>query len=107
MIDQHPDIPEGPDSADLEAIGQACFALHARMTARLLSRAYEAAMRPSGLTVAQFGLLGTIGHGGTMSETSLAEGLGLERTTLIRNLRILTEKGSARGRVAARRCRPG
>ena len=93
MIDQHPDIPEVPGSADLEAIGKACFALHARMTARLLSRAYEAAMRPCGLTVAQFGLLGTIGHGGTMSETALAEGLGLERTTLIRNLKILAKKG--------------
>jgi DNA-binding MarR family transcriptional regulator len=53
---------------DLEAIGKACFALHARMTARLLSRAYDAAMRP-------------------------AERLGLERTTLVRNLKLLIEKG--------------
>ncbi len=82
-----------PLSQELEAIGKACFVLHARMTARLLSRAYEAAMRPAGLTVAQFSLLGTIGHGGTPTKTALAERLGLERTTLIRNLKILAHRG--------------
>ena len=41
---------------DLEAIGRSCFALHARMTARLLSRTYEAALRPLGLTLPQFGI---------------------------------------------------
>ncbi len=78
---------------ELEAIGRACFALHARMTARVLSRAYDAALRPLGLKLTQFGVLGAIGHGGSLSETALAEKLGLERTTLIRNLKILTEKG--------------
>lgn len=78
---------------DLEAIGKACFALHARMTARLLSRAYDAAMRPAELRLAQFGLLGAIAHGAATSETALAERLGLERTTLVRNLRLLADKG--------------
>jgi len=78
---------------DLEAIGKACFALHARMTARLLSRTYEAAMRPLGLKIPQFGILGSIGHGTTLSETALAERLGLERTTLVRNLKTLADKG--------------
>ena len=71
---------------DLEAIGKTCFALHARMTARLLSRTYEAALRPLGLKLPQFGILGAIGHGTTASETVLAGKLGLERTTLVRNL---------------------
>jgi len=79
--------------SELEAIGKACFALHARMTARLLSRAYDAAMRPAGLRLAQFGLLGAIAHGSATSETALAERLGLERTTLVRNLKFLEEKG--------------
>ena len=91
--DPHPGDGTGPSAADLAAIGKACFALHARMTARLLSRAYEAAMRPSGLTVAQFGLLGAIGHGASVSGTALAERLGLERTTLVRNLKILSDRG--------------
>ncbi|MFL5185431.1 MAG: MarR family winged helix-turn-helix transcriptional regulator [Microvirga sp.] len=78
---------------DLEAIGKTCFALHARMTARLLSRTYEAALRPLGLKLPQFGILGAIGHGTTASETVLAERLGLERTTLVRNLKVLAENG--------------
>jgi DNA-binding MarR family transcriptional regulator len=78
---------------DLEAIGKTCFALHARMTARLLSRTYEAALRPLGLKLPQFGILGAIGHGTTASETVLAEKLGLERTTLVRNLKLLTQNG--------------
>ncbi|QRM28635.1 MarR family winged helix-turn-helix transcriptional regulator [Microvirga sp. VF16] len=78
---------------DLEAIGRTCFALHARMTARLLSRTYEAALRPLGLKLPQFGILGAIGHGTTASETVLADRLGLERTTLVRNLRVLTQNG--------------
>jgi DNA-binding MarR family transcriptional regulator len=78
---------------DLEVIGKACFALHARMTARLLSRVYDAAMRPADLRLAQFGLLGAIAHGSATSETALAERLGFERTTLVRNLKLLEEKG--------------
>jgi len=82
---------------DLDAIGRTCFALHARMTARLLSRTYESALRPLGLKLPQFGILGAIAHGGTagatVSETVLAEKLGLERTTLVRNLKILAQNG--------------
>ena len=78
---------------DLEAIGRTCFALHARMTARLLSRTYEAALHPLGLKLPQFGILGAIGHGTTASETVLADRLGLERTTLVRNLKVLTQNG--------------
>jgi DNA-binding MarR family transcriptional regulator len=82
-----------PDMTELEAIGQACFALHARMTARILSRAYDAALRPLGLNLPQFSILGAIAHGTGFSETALADRLGLERTTLVRNLKVLSEKG--------------
>jgi DNA-binding MarR family transcriptional regulator len=78
---------------DLAAIGRACFALHARMTARLLTRFYDAAVRPTGLRFAQFGLLGAIAHGSATSQTALADRLGLERTTLVRNLKFLEQKG--------------
>ncbi|MFL4996051.1 MAG: MarR family winged helix-turn-helix transcriptional regulator [Microvirga sp.] len=79
--------------SEIAAIGRACFALHARMTARLLTRAYDAALRPLGLNVPQFGILGAIDHGTAESETALAERLGLERTTLVRNLKVLSDKG--------------
>jgi DNA-binding MarR family transcriptional regulator len=96
---------------DLEAIGRTCFALHARMTARILSRTYEAALRPLGLKLPQFGILGAIGHGVAISETALAEKLGLERTTLVRNLKVLTQNGwiepvTAEGRGLRHRLTP-
>jgi DNA-binding MarR family transcriptional regulator len=78
---------------ELAGIGRACFALHARMTARLLTRVYDAAVRPAGLRFAQFGLLGAIAHGSATSQTALAERLALERTTLVRNLKFLEQKG--------------
>jgi DNA-binding MarR family transcriptional regulator len=91
-------LGEGPDDrvldgTELEAVGRACFALHARMTARILSRTYDAAMREAGLRIAQFGILGAVGYDANVTETALAERLGLERTTLIRNLKLLAEKG--------------
>jgi hypothetical protein len=89
---------------DLAAIGRACFALHARMTARLLTRVYDARGEAAGLRFAQFGLLGAIAHGSATSQTSAADRLGLERTTLVRNLKFLEQKGwieATRGRRAA------
>jgi DNA-binding MarR family transcriptional regulator len=82
-----------PSPEELAGIGRACFALHARMTARLLTRVYDAAVRPAGLRFAQFGLLGAIAHGSATSQTALADRLGLERTTLVRNLKFLEQKG--------------
>ena len=78
---------------DLEAIGKTCFALHARMTARLLSLdLIQAALRPLGLKLPQFGILGAIGHGTTAvrDRSGRAPG-GLERTTLVRNLKLLIQ----------------
>jgi DNA-binding MarR family transcriptional regulator len=93
MLAKNAESGAGRRVTELEAIGKACFALHARMTARLLSRAYDAAMRPAGLRLAQFGLLGAIAHGSATSQTQLADRLGLERTTLVRNLKFLEDKG--------------
>lgn len=77
----------------LEDIGRTCACLHTRMTARAVTRVYDEALRPAGLKVTQFSLLGAIAHGITGSVSALAERLALERTTLTRNLRLLHEAG--------------
>lgn len=79
--------------SDVEAAGLACYALHSRMTARALTRAYDAAMRPVGLRIPQFGILGAVALDLDLSETALAARLGLERTTLVRNLKLLERRG--------------
>ena len=50
-------------------------------------------MRGSGLRAAQFTLLATLIQTGPMPATRLADFLGLERTTLTRNLRPLLRDG--------------
>lgn len=77
----------------LDEIGRSCVALHVRMTARAVTRAYDEAMRPSGLKITQFVLLSALSTGQWKSVTELAERFALERTSLTRNLQLLAVEG--------------
>lgn len=77
----------------LDAIARSCVALHVRMTARAVTRAYDEAMRPSGLKITQFVLLSALSTGQWKSVTELAERFALERTSLTRNLQLLATEG--------------
>lgn len=66
-----------------------CACSAARRRSRELTRFYEQAMRGSGLRGTQFTLLATLVQTGPLPTTRLADFLGLERTTLTRNLRPL------------------
>jgi DNA-binding MarR family transcriptional regulator len=89
--------PGGPDSSSpappLDDIARACVALHVRMTARAVTRAYDEAMRPSGLKITQFVLLSALSTGAWRSVTELADRFALERTSLTRNLQLLVAAG--------------
>lgn len=89
----------------LDDIARSCVALHVRMTARAVTRAYDEAMRPSGLKITQFVLLAALSTGRWKSITELAERFALERTSLTRNLQLLAGEGliepvRCRGRAA-------
>jgi DNA-binding MarR family transcriptional regulator len=75
---------------------RSCVCAAARRRARALTRAFEKAMRGSGLRGAQFSLLATLVHTGPLPTTRLADLQGLERTTLTRNLRPLVRDGLVR-----------
>lgn len=77
----------------LDDIARSCVALHVRMTARAVTRAYDEAMRPSGLKITQFVLLSALSTGQWRSVTELAERFALERTSLTRNLQLLAAEG--------------
>jgi DNA-binding MarR family transcriptional regulator len=72
---------------------QQCACSAARRKSRELTRFYEHSMRGSGLRAAQFTLLATLIQTGPMPATRLADFLGLDRTTLTRNLRPLHRDG--------------
>lgn len=74
-------------------IARECAALRTRMAARRVTRAFDEALRPTGLKVTQFSLLVAIRLGAPSSISELADRLALERTTLTRNLQLLEKDG--------------
>jgi DNA-binding MarR family transcriptional regulator len=65
---------------------ESCFCSQLRRTARLISILYDDALAPAGVTVTQYTLLAKIGRADGLSRTALAGELGMDRTTLTRNL---------------------
>ncbi|WP_248919057.1 MarR family winged helix-turn-helix transcriptional regulator [Pseudomonas entomophila] len=70
-----------------------CICTHLRRAARGVSRRYDEALAGFGINVAQFSLLRHLQRLDRPSITSLAEAMGLERSTLGRNLRVLEADG--------------
>ena len=60
---------------------------------RSVTRAYDEALRPIGLRSTQLLLLVAVAAEGTVSITALANTLGMDRTTLTRNVRPLEKDG--------------
>jgi DNA-binding MarR family transcriptional regulator len=67
-----------------------CACSQVRRLARKLSSLYDTLLSPEDLTITQYSLLVNIEHAGQLSHTVLADKVGMERTTLTRNLRPLT-----------------
>jgi DNA-binding MarR family transcriptional regulator len=74
-----------------ECLACSCFA--ARRTARTITQHYERQLKSSGLTVTQFTLLAMLSLLGPQPLSRFAGQLGLERTTLTRNLKALRDRG--------------
>jgi len=69
----------------------ACSAL--RRASREVTQHYERHFRGSGLRATQFTILATLAQTGPLSISELSGQLGLDRTTLSRNLRLIEDKG--------------
>ena len=72
-----------------------CLCFNLRKAARSLTQTYDAALRPAGITASQFTLLAALERQGPVSLSDLAAGLGMDRTTLTRNLKPLQRDGLA------------
>ncbi len=75
------------------AAGVRCTCALARMASRRVSRIYDRHLAPSGLGIAQYGLLHVVARNDGASVTALASLLEMERTTLTRNLQPLERDG--------------
>jgi DNA-binding MarR family transcriptional regulator len=73
----------------------ACFAV--RRAARTITQHYDRHLRAAGLRATQFTVLVVLKTGGPQPLHRVAEYLGMERTTLTRNLRPLVARGWVSG----------
>ncbi len=67
-----------------------CLCSQVRRLARRLSSLYDTLLSPEDLTITQYSLLANIYRAGQLSHNVLAQKVGMERTTLTRNLHPLT-----------------
>ena len=74
-------------------IGTTCVCLGVRKAARILARRYDDAFRPLGITSGQFSILAALMQDSAVPLGALAETLGMDRTTLNRNLKPLEAIG--------------
>jgi DNA-binding MarR family transcriptional regulator len=79
--------------AELAEVAAGCACRNLRRTARAVTQLYDETLRPSGLRITQFTLLVTVAMTEPVRMTQLADALALDRTTLARDLKPLTERG--------------
>jgi DNA-binding MarR family transcriptional regulator len=70
-----------------------CACHKVRMAARAVTRAYDEAMRPVGLRATQLAILVAAAVDDALSITALAKFMGMDRSTLTRNLAPLAREG--------------
>ncbi|WP_280347873.1 MarR family winged helix-turn-helix transcriptional regulator [Pseudomonas sp. BN414] len=70
-----------------------CLCTKLRRATRSVTRLYDDALEGVGVNVAQYSLLKNLARLDQPSITSLADALGLDRSTLGRNLKVLEGKG--------------
>jgi DNA-binding MarR family transcriptional regulator len=75
------------------AVSRECACGSLRRAARILTKLYDDALKPTGLKVTQFGLLSNLMALGSSTLTQLADAMVVDHTTLTRNLDVLEARG--------------
>jgi DNA-binding MarR family transcriptional regulator len=70
-----------------------CYCAALRAATRRLGAAYDAALEPFGINIAQFSLMRNIARRQSISLTDLGKMLELDRSTIGRNVRVLERSG--------------
>lgn len=70
-----------------------CLCLASRRVSRTITRAFDRQLRPYGIRATQFSILVMLMERGSTTVGELAEALGIERTTLTRNLSVVEDQG--------------
>lgn len=70
-----------------------CHCINMRRVANHITEYYNQVLEPCGLTVSQFSVLWNLDFLGQSNTTALAERVGVDRSTLVRNLKPLLTGG--------------
>lgn len=71
----------------------ACYCTNMRRSTNMISSFYDSALKKAGLTVAQYYLLINLSRLESANITHWAEHVGLDRSTMVRNIKPLLERG--------------
>jgi DNA-binding MarR family transcriptional regulator len=81
------------DQKNTDKKPSACNCLNLRRASQAITEVYDKMLAPNGLKISQYSLLKYIKLLNPVSVTDLASNIRLDRTTLVRNLKPLEEKG--------------
>ncbi|QOX62049.1 winged helix-turn-helix transcriptional regulator [Anoxybacterium hadale] len=76
-----------------------CACRNLRMTTRVITQYYDAALRPAGLSAAQFALLAAVSAVGGRTIGELAEAQLMDQTTATRSIELLKKNGYLEART--------
>lgn len=87
-------VATSPDISEIaEETSGACLASRVRQLSRIVTRVYDDAMRPLGITASQFTLLTQLGQQDGITAVEIGYTLDIEKSTLSRNLKRLLALG--------------
>jgi DNA-binding MarR family transcriptional regulator len=87
-------VAESPDISQIaEQTSGACLASRVRQLSRIVTRVYDDAMRPLGITASQFTLLTQLGQQDGITAVEIGYTLDIEKSTLSRNLKRMLALG--------------
>jgi DNA-binding MarR family transcriptional regulator len=89
--------------AAVDPVEVACLSTSVRMSARVLARRYDDALRPFGIRTSQFSMLDLLASEGPLPLGRLAARLAIDRTTATRDTRLLEARGLLEAAVGADR----
>lgn len=103
-VDTHFSFPgrlrAGPEENEDRTVGtmaeirkSPCYCTNLRRGARAASEFYDRKLRAAGINVAQYSLLKNLSRLGSANISDWAACVGLERSTMVRNVRVLETRG--------------
>jgi DNA-binding MarR family transcriptional regulator len=85
---------QAADITDIaEATASACLATRVRQLSRIITRVYDDALRPLGITASQYTLLAQLASRDGITAVEIGQELDIEKSTLSRNLKRLLALG--------------